>query len=184
MNRSILNTLNCAAVVMTLCTAAIALQALAQNPEPRNRQDSADQLLYLRAFEVALWAVPAADSFAAREAVKRDLHGKPNDVAINTKPLNSDADLIALQTQTPYLQGALDLRDGPIVVEIPAATSESHLYGTICDAWTFLRHGRCMTLTCQLSQRFRPWGPIRMVAECGDGSTSRPCTCCKRSAYE
>lgn len=56
-------------------------------------------------------------------------------MAINTKPLNSDIHLIALQTETPYLQGALDLRDGPIVVEIPAATSESHLYGTICDAW-------------------------------------------------
>ncbi|WP_035358331.1 DUF1214 domain-containing protein [Edaphobacter aggregans] len=135
MNRTILNTLNCAAVVMTLCTAAIAPQALAQNPQPRSRQDSADQLLYRRAFEVALWAMPAADTFAAREAVKRDLHGKPNDVAIDTKPLNSDAHLIAVQTQTPYLQGALDLRDGPIVVEIPAATSESHLYGTICDAW-------------------------------------------------
>jgi hypothetical protein len=81
MNRTILNTLNCAAVVMTLCTEAIAPQALAQNPQPPSRQDSADQLLYRRAFEVALWALPAADSFATREAVKRDLHGKPNDVA-------------------------------------------------------------------------------------------------------
>jgi hypothetical protein len=130
MNRTILNTLNCAAVVMTLCTAAIAPQASAQNP-----QDSADQLLYRRAFEVALWAMPAADTFAAREAVKRDLHGKANDVAINTKPMNSDIHLVTLQTQTPYLQGALDLRDGPIVVEIPSATSETHLFGTICDAW-------------------------------------------------
>ncbi|CAI8894554.1 hypothetical protein EMIT0196MI5_350009 [Pseudomonas sp. IT-196MI5] len=82
-----------------------------------------------------MWALLAADSFATREAVWRDLHGKPNDVAINTKPMNSDIHLIALQTQTPYLQGALDLRDGPIVVEIPAAITESHLYGTICDAW-------------------------------------------------
>ena len=118
MKSTILNTLNTAAVVMMLCTAAIAPQALAQNPQPPSRQASADQLLYHRAFEVALWAMPAADSFAAREAVKRDLHGKPNDVAINTKPLNSDAHLVALQTQTPYLQGALDLKDGPIVVEI------------------------------------------------------------------
>jgi hypothetical protein len=75
-----------------------------------------DQLLYHRAFEVALWAMPATISFAVREAIKRDLHGKPNDVLINTKPLNSDAHLLALNTQTPYLQGALDLRDGPIVV--------------------------------------------------------------------
>ena len=73
MNRTILNALKCAAVVMTLCTAAIAPQALAQNYPPRCGQDSADQLLYRRAFEVALWAVPAADSFATREAVKREV---------------------------------------------------------------------------------------------------------------
>src|SRR5271163_3843006 len=79
--------------------------------------------------------MPATASYAALEAVKRDLHGKPNDVAINTKPLDSNIHLIALQTQTPYLQGAFDLKDGPIVVEIPAATGESQLYGTICDAW-------------------------------------------------
>jgi hypothetical protein len=100
-----------------------------------SQQDLADQLLYHRAFEVALWAMPATDSFATREAVIRDLGGKPNDVAINTKPMNSDIHLVALQTQTPYLQGALDLRDGPVVVEIPPATNESHLYGTISDAW-------------------------------------------------
>jgi hypothetical protein len=60
MTSTILKTLNAAAVVMALYTAAIAPQALAQNPQPLSRQDSADQLLYRRAFEVALWAMPAA----------------------------------------------------------------------------------------------------------------------------
>ena len=130
MKRTILNALNHAVVVMMLGSAVIAPQALAQNPQSLKL---ADQLLYHRAFEVALWAMPTTDSFATREAVKRDLHGQPNDVVINTKPMNSDIHLVALQTQTPYLQGAIDLKDGPIVVEIPPATSESHLYGVISD---------------------------------------------------
>jgi hypothetical protein len=101
---TVLNRSNVAtAVVMTLCMAAIAPQALAQNPPLPSSQDSADQLLYHRAFELALWAMPATISFAVREAVKRDLHGKVNDVPINTKPLDSDAHLLALNTQTPYL---------------------------------------------------------------------------------
>ena len=79
--------------------------------------------------------MPATDSFATREAVIRDLKGKPNDIAINTKPMDSDIHLVALQSQTPYLQGALDLKAGPLVVVIPAATDDSHLYGTIVDAW-------------------------------------------------
>ena len=58
----------------------------------------ADQLLYHRAFEIALWALPATDSFAAREAIERDLGGKANDIVINTKPLNADIHLVALQT--------------------------------------------------------------------------------------
>ena len=94
-----------------------------------------DQLYYHRAFELALWAMPATDSFATREAVIRDLKGKPNDIAINTKPMDSDIHLVALQTQTPYLQGAIDVSKGPIVVEVPKASKESHLYGVISDAW-------------------------------------------------
>ncbi len=135
MKRSILATVPCAAVAITLCLAAIVPQTMAQSSQQQDQQDLADRLLYHRAFEVALWAMPATDSFATREAVMRDLGGKPNDVAINTKPMNSDIHLVALQTQTPYLQGALDLTDGPIVVEIPPATDESHLYGVISDAW-------------------------------------------------
>ena len=64
---------------------------------------SLDRIFYHRAFELALWAMPATDSFATREAVIRDLKGKPNDIAINTKPMDSDIHLVALQT--PYLQG-------------------------------------------------------------------------------
>ena len=95
----------------------------------------ADQLLYHRAFEIALWALPATDSFAVRQAIERDLGGKANDIVINTKPLNADIHLVALQTQTPYLQGAIDLSNGPIVMEVPPATDTSHMYGTIVDAW-------------------------------------------------
>jgi hypothetical protein len=105
-------------------------------PGKAQEQESLDdKLIYHRAFEVALWAMPATDSFATREAVIRDLGGRPNDIAINTRPMDSDIHLVALQTQTPYLQGAIDLRDGPIVVEIPPASDESHLYGVISDAW-------------------------------------------------
>ena len=93
-----------------------------------------NKLLYSRAFEVALWALPVTESFSARIAVVRDLGGEPNDIVINTKPMDSDIHLIALQSQTPYLQGAIDLTDGPIVVDIPKATSISHLYGVIVDA--------------------------------------------------
>ncbi len=120
------------AVLLFLLNICLAFQAHAFELSTASRND---QLYYHRAFELALWAMPATDSFATREAVIRDLKGKANDIAINTKPMDSDIHLVALQTQTPYLQGAIDLRDGPIVVEVPKATKESHLYGVISDAW-------------------------------------------------
>ena len=119
---------------MKVTFASIVVAIAIISPLRAQAQVSDDDLLYHRAFEVALWAMPATDSFATREAVKRDLGGQPNDVVINTKPMDSDIHLVALQTQTPYLQGAIDLRNGPIVVEIPAAEDGSHLYGTISDA--------------------------------------------------
>lgn len=106
--------------------------------KPKENQEtlsSEQKLLYSRAFEVALWALPVTESFSVRIAMVRDLDGKPNDIVINTKPMDSDIHLIALQSQTPYLQGAIDLRNGPIVVDIPKATTVSHLYGVIVDAW-------------------------------------------------
>ena len=57
---------------MTTTATNSGAQTLAQKPQPPSRQDSTDQLLY-RAFELALWALPAADSFATREAVKATL---------------------------------------------------------------------------------------------------------------
>jgi hypothetical protein len=65
----------------------------------------------------------------------------------NTKPMNSDIHLAALQTQTPYLQGALDLSDGPVVVEIPPAANESHLYGVISGQEARSRRSQMTSLT-------------------------------------
>ena len=88
MHRSIPISKTIVAVVMIVFSAAIASRQL--QAEPAKVAVSADRFLYHRAFELALWAMPATDSFATREAVIRDLGGKPNDVAINTKPMNSD----------------------------------------------------------------------------------------------
>ena len=106
------------AVLLFLLNICLAFQTHAFELSTASR---VDQLYYYRAFELALWAMPATDSFATREAIIRDLKGKANDIAINTQPMDSDIHLVALQTQTPYLQGAIDLSDGPIVVEVPRA---------------------------------------------------------------
>ncbi len=119
--------------IMILAFGAPYIYAVEMRSE--TKPSAPDQILFHRATEVALWAMPATDSFATREAVIRDLGGHPNDVVINTRPMDSDIHLVALQTQTPYLQGALDLSNGPIIVDIPSATDESHLYGVISDAW-------------------------------------------------
>ena len=89
------------AVLLFLFNICLAFQTYAFELSTASRND---QLYYHRAFELALWAMPATDSFATREAVIRDLKGKANDIAINTKPMDSDIHLVALQSQTPYLQ--------------------------------------------------------------------------------
>ena len=83
-----------AAFLLTLLGICLAFQAQAFELSTATQKD---QLYYHRAFELALWAMPATDSFATREAIIRDLEGQANDVVINTKPMDSDVHLVALQ---------------------------------------------------------------------------------------
>ena len=42
---------------------------------------------------------------------------------------------ITPNTVTPYIAEFSDLRNGPVVVELPARTDKASLYGQIVDAW-------------------------------------------------
>ncbi len=58
-----------------------------------------------------------------------------NQVAYFSKPPNWKFQSPTPNNSTPYVQLIYDLKDGPVVVELPAATETYSIFGTFLDVW-------------------------------------------------
>jgi hypothetical protein len=88
-----------------------------------------------RAAEVAIWAIPAVGIADILAGTRRDLGGDVGDIIYFSKPMDSRHGFLTANNVTPYTIASLTLKDGPIVVEVPAATDNVGYFGTILDAW-------------------------------------------------
>ena len=88
-----------------------------------------------RAAEAAIWAIPAVGVADILVSTRRDLGGDVGDIIYFSKPLDSKHGFLTANNVTPYTIASLTLKDGPIVVEVPAATDKVGYFGTILDAW-------------------------------------------------
>lgn len=133
-----------AAAVLSVALMFASLPAVAQT-EPRGGQpplgstpsvsDLDAQVAYQRAFEAVVWAMPASAVYRLRIGFLEVPGGGDNVVIAYSAPLTQSAEVITGNTTTPYIGVASDLRAGPIVMELPAATDQASLYGQITDAW-------------------------------------------------
>ena len=97
--------------------------------------DFSHQVAYQRAFEAALWAIPALSIFAFRRSAFSQLGMKDNDIIAASSPATPKLELLTANSTTPYIAAYTDLRKGPVVVELPVAGAEGSLYGQIVDSW-------------------------------------------------
>ena len=58
-----------------------------------------------------------------------------NVIMSSSGPLRTIQEVITANQVTPYIAAVTDLRNGPVVLEVPAATEKGVLYGQIVDAW-------------------------------------------------
>jgi hypothetical protein len=94
-----------------------------------------EQIAYQRAFEATVWAMPALGIYRLREGFMTALGMDDNDIAAFSGPLKQKMEAITPNTVTPYILAFSDLSDGPVVLEIPARTEKSSLYGQVTDHW-------------------------------------------------
>ena len=94
------------------------------------------QVAYQRAFEAVVWAMPASAIYRFRvgtlEHAGRDRQHRRR---LTRGRSHKQSEAITPNTVTPYIAAFSDLRNGPIVVELPAKTDKASLYGQIVDAW-------------------------------------------------
>ncbi|UBM62383.1 DUF1254 domain-containing protein [Candidatus Sulfidibacterium hydrothermale] len=99
-------------------------------------KDYNDQLKYMRAFEVAVWAMPAVSIYGFRRATLA-IGGKDNTILAWSKVAGPNAELLTANDNTPYILAMSDLQKGPVVLEVPPATKKTVLYGQVVDMWQF-----------------------------------------------
>jgi hypothetical protein len=113
-------------------------EPLGGQPERGAKQsvkDLGEQVAYQRAFEAVLWATPASAIYRFRVGLLEQPGMADNVITAYSGPLTMAQELITPNQVTPYLGAASDLRNGPVVLEVPAKTGKAVLYGQVVDAW-------------------------------------------------
>lgn len=131
-------------VVITLLTFSLSISK-AEVTEPIGGQlalgakpsveDLESQVAYQRAFEAVIWAAPAVAIYRFRAGAFSALGADNNVILAASRRATPEAEALTANNVTPYILAYTDLRKGPVVLEIPAKTEKTVLYGQIVDAW-------------------------------------------------
>jgi len=92
------------------------------------------QVKYQRAFEAVLWSMPAIGIYGFQRA-SAQLGAGSNVILALSGPARPNFEVLTGNNQVPYILSQTDLRKGPVVLEIPAASEKVSLYGQIVDHW-------------------------------------------------
>jgi hypothetical protein len=112
-------------------------EPLGGQPAPGSKPSVADldyQVKYQRTFEAVMWAVPAVAILGFRHG-EEALGMKDNEIIAYSKPATPSLEALTANNNVPYITAMTELRTGPVVLEVPAATEKASLYGQIVDAW-------------------------------------------------
>jgi len=126
------------ALLALIASSVEAQEPLGGQPAPGIKQSVTDldsQVAYQRAFEAVLWAMPASAIYRFRVGLLAQPGMADNVIAAYSGPLHTFHEAITGNQVTPYISACADLRNGPVVLEVPAKTAKTVLYGQVVDAW-------------------------------------------------
>jgi len=98
------------------------------------KADVHNRMLYHRAIDAAVWAMPLMNFKFYRDALVGARVGT-NDIGYFSKIQNWKFQTATPNNTTPYIVCHWTIKDGPIVVEIPASADGIGIFGTLMDAW-------------------------------------------------
>jgi hypothetical protein len=87
-----------------------------------------------RAVEAAIWGMPMVNTDAMRQAYFRDAGAAYNDICYFSKPADWHFQVTTPNASTNYILFFFNLKDGPVVIDVPAAVGAG-LLGAITNAW-------------------------------------------------
>ncbi len=88
-----------------------------------------------RAVEATIWGMPMVSMAAVRKSIKRDLGADFGDIVYLSNVMEPRHEFLTANNQTPYVLTVFDLRHGPMVLDVPAASDKVALFGSAIDSW-------------------------------------------------
>jgi len=125
------------AVVVLLFASAIFAeqkQSAAKPPSSVSSTELAERTIQRRAVEAVVWGMPLVNTDAMRQAYLRDVGAKYNDICYFSKPAEWRFQVTTPNASTHYVYSNFNLKDGPVVLEVPAPVGAG-LLGAVLDAW-------------------------------------------------
>jgi hypothetical protein len=98
------------------------------------KADVHDRMFHYRSIEALVWAMPMLNFKQFRDGHKA-LGVKQNDIAYHTKIQDWKFQTATPNNTTPYVNFFWNIKDGPIVIEIPPSADGVGIFGTLMDAW-------------------------------------------------
>jgi hypothetical protein len=124
MKKNTITTILSGLAVLFTCTA----------PVFAGEESLSERMLHHRSIDAAVWAMPLTNFKAYRDALI-DAGVKANDIGYFSKMQDWKFQTATPNNTTPYILAHWTIKDGPIVVEIPPATADVAIFGTLMDAW-------------------------------------------------
>lgn len=104
------------------------------NSAKADEQTITDRMNHHRAIDAVVWAMPMMNFKQWRDG--HIAHGVGyNDIAYFSKVQDWKYQTATPNNTTPYIDFFWNIKDGPIVVEIPASADGVGIFGTLMDAW-------------------------------------------------
>jgi hypothetical protein len=119
-------------MALALILGVTATPCFAQTGERKLNID--ERMIHRRAIEVIIWSQPLMNYKAMRDAFFA-AGANYNDVTYYSKLQNWKWQIATPNSTTPYVGTFWNLKDGPVVVEIPASTADVGIFGTLMESW-------------------------------------------------
>jgi len=118
---------------LSICT-VLPNKIIAQSKTAMGNSLRYSWLIYTWAYESVIWSVPAIQSMQ----IKKELFeksGKKNSLGYISGNATGKMVIPTFNNVSAPVFGNLDLKDGPMVIEFPAATEKGKFFGSILDVW-------------------------------------------------
>lgn len=117
-----------------LLLTVLMLWALATNTEAASSDDLARRAVERRAVEAVIWGMPAVNTDLMLQEMLRKTTAKTNEIVYWSRPVNWKNQTLTPNPDAIYLMSFWNVKDGPIVIEIPSAEGGS-IAGNIVNVW-------------------------------------------------